>query len=405
MFLLSERLFYSKLSGWIAVSLYTISPYIHLFAQEARYYILWSFVLIVQHYIFLQVIHRNKIKWWSTYTLIATLSLYASPLSIIIIFGHIIFVGLIRKDLIKRYSICMLVVFLAYMPWALSLFFKLDEITSALSWQSNNQYNVAFWLPFLGQFFYLVSIFSFKLDYLTAFDQTSFNLPPEAISALIFNTIVLIIISIAFVFLFKKTRKEIKYFLLLIIIPGCIFFYFNDLLRNGMLSWWWRYLIFIAPGVILVMTNFLYKKIENGKLLYFVCYLALVFIGISSIDSIAKAKHWFIGNKMNVYIEDARFISKAERPLLITDFTNNKRMVDFMVVMQECNSDNIDILLASTDIDSVKKRMENKEYSDIYVFYASDELIGNLKSQFDSKMEKLNVEGISSMWKIMIEKQ
>jgi uncharacterized membrane protein len=405
LFLLSQRFFNSTLTGWIAVSLYAVSPFIHLFAQEARYYILWSFILVVLHYLFLQVIRINNIKWWSAYTLVASLSLYASPVSIIIIFGHLVFVVITRKDLIKRYSISMLVVFLVYLPWALSLFFKLDEITSVLSWQSNNKYNVAFWLPFLGQCLYLVSIFSFKLDYLTAFDQKSFNIPPEAGSAFIFNTIVLVIIIWSIVFLFRKTKKEICYFLLLIIIPGFLFFYLNDLLRGAMTSWWWRYLIFIAPGVILVMTNFLYKKIENGKFLYFVCYLTLALIGISSIVSIAEARHWHIGNKMNVYIENARLISKAEKPILITDFANNRSMVDFMVVMQDCNSYNIDILRAAPGIDSVENRIDLKEYSDVYVIYASDELIGNLKSQFDGKMEKLNVEGISSMWKINIEKQ
>jgi len=405
LFLLSQRFFNSSLAGWIAVSLYAVSPFIHLFAQEARYYILWSFILVVLHYLFLQVIRINNIKWWLAYTLVASLSLYASPVSFIIIFGHLVFVVITRKDLLPGYGISMLVVFLVYLPWALSLYFKLDEITSVLSWQSNNKYNVAFWLPFLGQCFYLVSIFSFKLDYLTAFDQKLFNIPPEAGSAFIFSTIVLIIIIWSIVFLFRKTKKEISYFLLLIIIPGLVFFYLNDLLRDAMTSWWWRYLIFIAPGVILAITNLLYKKIEKGKLLYFVCFLVLIFIGISSINSISKAKHWHIGNKMNVYIENARVISKAEKPLLITDFDNNKSMVDFMVVMRECNSKNIDILRASPGIENVENRMNYKEYSDIYVFYASDELIGNLKSQFGSKMEKLNVEGISSIWKIIIEKQ
>ena len=210
-------------------------------------------------------------------------------------------------------------------------------------------------------------------------------------------------ISISAVVLFKRTRNEIKYFLLLIIIPGCIFFFLNDLLRNGMTSWWWRYLIFIGPGVILVMTNLLYKKIA-GRLFYSICFLVLILIGISSIISIAESKHWNIGKKMNIYIENARFISKAEKPLLISDFVDNKSMVDFMVVMQECNSYNIDVLRASPGIDSVENRINHKEYSDIYIFYASDELTGNLKSQFDSRMEKLNVEGISPMWKLIIEK-
>jgi len=404
LFLLTRRLFDSSLAAWITISLYAVSPFIHLFAQEARYYILWSFILVVLHYLLLQVIHYNNIKWWSAYALIASLSLYASPISIIIIFGHLVFVGITRTDLLQRYGISMLIVFLAYLPWALSLFFRLDEIISVLSWQSNIKFNVAFWLPFLGQCLYLISIFSFKMDYVTAFDQKSFNIPPEAGSAFIFNTIVLIMIVWSIVFLFSKTRKETRCFLLLIIIPGLIFFYFNDMLRGAMMSWWWRYLIFIAPGVILIITNLLYKKIEEGRLLYLVFYLAVILIGVSSISSISKAKHWHIGNQMNVYMEDAHFISKSDKPLLITDFNNNKSMVDFMVVMWECSSQNIDILRASPGIDGVENRINHKEYSDIYVLYASDELIENLKSQFDGKMEKLNVEGISSIWKMIIEK-
>lgn len=98
MFLLSKRFFDSSLAGWIAVSLYAISPYLHLFAQEARYYILWSFILVVMQYVYLQAIHCNNVKWWSSYILITALSLYVSPASSIILFGHIVFVAITRCD-------------------------------------------------------------------------------------------------------------------------------------------------------------------------------------------------------------------------------------------------------------------------------------------------------------------
>jgi hypothetical protein len=77
-------------------------------------------------------------------------------------------------------------------------------------------------------------------------------------------------------------------------------------------------------------------------------------------------------------------------------------MIDFIIVMLECNSENIDILRASPDIYNVEKMTNHKDYSDIYVFHASDELIRNLKSQFGEKMDSLNVEGTSSIWKINI---
>jgi uncharacterized membrane protein len=402
LFLLSRKLFESSLAGWIAVSLYAVSPYLHLFAQEARYYIFWAFILVVLHFLLLRAMRENNVRWWSAYTLVAALSLYCSPVSIIILSAHAVHVGITRKDLLRRYGISVLMSILVYLPWAISLYLRLDAITSALAWQANNPHHVAFWLPLLGQCFYLVSIFSFKLDYLSVFERMPFNAPPEALSAFIFNILALALLCASFIVLMWRTKREIRYFLLLMIVPGLLFFYVNDLLRNGMTSWWWRYLMFVAPGVILVMTNFLYERIEKGSLFYSVCYLALAFIGISSIWSIGNARHWHIGNKMNVYIENARLISGAKKPLLVTDFTGNRTMVDFMVVMQECNSGNIDILRASPGIDNVETRINHREYSDIYVLYASDELIGNLRAQFGSRVEKLNVKGISPMWRINI---
>jgi uncharacterized membrane protein len=402
LFLLSKTLFDSNLAGWIAVSLYAVSPFVHLFAQEARYYILWSFVLIVLHYLFLQAIKRSNLKWWSAYALVVALSLYASPVSGIIIFGHIVFILLTRRHLIRVSIISMLCGLILYLPWALKLYFSFDEIITSLSWQSNTQQHISFFFPLMGQIFYLFSIFSSPIDFFYVFDQASKNIPPAAQFAFSLNFIVLALVVTAFGFLFKKTGKEVKYFLLLIILPGLVFFYILDLVRSGMTSWWWRYLIFAAAGIILVMTNFLREKIEKGSLIYSFIFIAVAAIGVGSMFSISGARHWTLGKKWDCYIEDARLFSTSEKPLLITDFAFGYGMINSMVSILECDSENIDILRASPDIKNVEKMIKHKDYSDIYVFHGSDELIGSLKSQFDGKMEKLHVEGISSMWKIAI---
>jgi len=72
----------------------------------------------------------------------------------------------------------------------------------------------------------------------------------------------------------------------------------------------------------------------------------------------------------------------------------------FMVIMNECQSENIDILRASPDIRNVEKMLLDTEYSDIYVTHASMKLVENLKMQFGEKMDSLEVEGISPMWQI-----
>jgi uncharacterized membrane protein len=400
LFLLSKRLFDSDLAGWIAVSLYSVSPFIHLFAQEARYYILWSFILVVLHYLLLECMKRNNIKWWSAYAFVVALSLYASPVSAVIIFGHMIFILLTRKDLIKVSFVSILCGFILYLPWVIKLYFNLDEIITSLSWHSTAEHPSSFLFPLFGQIFYLISIFSFPMDFTYAFDRTSTSLPPEAQGAFLLNLAALILIVTAFIFLLRKTRKETKYFLLLIILPGLLFFYFSDLLRNGVTSWWWRYLIFIATGIILVMTNLFSEKIEKGSLPYLIIFLVLAVIGISSMSNISKARHWYLGREWDLYIEDARLFSNSQKPLLITDFAFNHGMINSMITILECNSENIDILRASPDIDKVEKIINDKDYSDIYVFHASNELIENLKSQFGEKMDSLDVKGTSLIWRI-----
>ena len=68
----------------------------------------------------------------------------------------------------------------------------------------------------------------------------------------------------------------------------------------------------------------------------------------------------------------------------------------------ECKSDNIYILRASPDIENASEIIANKSYSDIYVTYASNELVDNIKSQFGERMSSLTVDGITPMWQIVI---
>jgi uncharacterized membrane protein len=400
-FLLARILFKSNLAGWVAVSLYAISPYINLFTQEARYYILWSFFLIVLHYLLLQAIQHNRTRWWIAHSLIAVIAMYTSPFSGIIIFGHFIFIWFFKKELRLVYIINLLIVLVIYLPWIYSMAIHRSQIISSMSWHSIDQ-SVPFWMPLLGQTLYIISIFVSKLDYFKVFDQPPDNLPPGLLSAFILNLLMLILIVVSFIYLFRKSKKETNYFLMIIILPGFILFYILDITRNGITSWWWRYFIFTSAGIILIMTHFLFTKIEQGSLFHSVMFVGLVILGIVSILAISKSRSWYIG-RQQVYIEDAHLISKAEKPLLITDYSFRIGMVDFMVVLIECNSENIDILRASHDIENMEEKLLDRDYSEIYVIHASEKLVENLKSQFGEKMNSLKIDGISPMWQINID--
>jgi len=72
---------------------------------------------------------------------------------------------------------------------------------------------------------------------------------------------------------------------------------------------------------------------------------------------------------------------------------NNKAEITNALFWHECSSDSIDILRASPDIQNVQEKIDDKDYSEIYVTHASDQLISNLKSQFKEKMDSLELDG------------
>ena len=58
-YLLGNRLFKSKLAGLISTSFYAVSPFFHIYAQEARYYILWFMFMVLINLLFLIAIEKN----------------------------------------------------------------------------------------------------------------------------------------------------------------------------------------------------------------------------------------------------------------------------------------------------------------------------------------------------------
>src|SRR5947199_8823977 len=88
LFLFAKHLFNSEIAGYITISLFAVSPFINLFAQESRYYILWTFFFILCNYLFLKAIKKPKLIWLIIYSIAAILALYTSVLSGTFILGH-----------------------------------------------------------------------------------------------------------------------------------------------------------------------------------------------------------------------------------------------------------------------------------------------------------------------------
>ena len=384
-FLLAKTLFNTYLAGWIAMSLYAVSPFIHFEAQEARYYILWVFFFILSNYLFLQAIKHNRAIWWIGYSVAAILALYTSLTSGAFIFSHLVYILLFKKELRIQFAISLLFIVLAYLPWMYFLYTVRETIESGLAWHKNF-HSSFFSLDLL--FFQLLGFvrsFAFLFDsnlYLFWFGGTT---TPGIYSVLLIDLVLLAFVIYSIFYLFTRTSKEIRWFLILIILPLFLMLYISDVIRNGFTSVLWRYQIVNMAGISLIVTNLLKDKIAKGKWLYIAIYFGLVFLGVASILKIAANRCWMSRPDCESNIEAAELISHAERPLIITDF-DKTGFVNFLAVLNDSKAKRANIMYCKGTIPNLKENTAGKVYSEIYVLQSSDTLTRQVKSQFGEGM-------------------
>jgi len=399
LFLLVKEMFSSDLAGWIAISIYSVSPFVHIFTQEARYYILWAFFFVLSNWLLLRAIKHNNLKVWLAYSAATLVALYVSVLSALFIAGHFIYLFFFYRNLTGRYVLNLAGIILLYAPWIWSLYINMDEIRSALSWHIlEQQYGIA---PLLMGLF-----FGFKRSLMMIYDRDLYNVMatgemPGDLAMMLLSDFLMIAFTIyVFIHLFRKTSKENSWFLTLLILPMFLFFFISDIYRGGFSSWFWRYHILIMAGISIVVSSFLYNKIKEKKLLFSAVHLFIITIGIISIFSIAEKRCLLGAAVCQDNIADARIYSEAEKALVITDFNLGPGV--FFVILNECSSADIDILFARTDLD-IKSTIADKDYTHVFVSHASDSLLKSIKSQFTEHIVPLKDEiprFTSQLWRI-----
>jgi hypothetical protein len=307
-FLLARTLFGSSLAGWITVSIYSISPFIQLQAQEARYHILWVLFSIMSNYFFLEAVKRNKTACWIGYVIASVLNLYTSAISGLLLLSHFIYIMLFKKELTLRYIFFTFLIMLAYSPWMYFMVSVHEKLQNRLAWQSYF-HSSFFTLDLL--FFQLlgfVKSFSFLYSGETYFFGFIGITAPILYVALLLDLIVLGFIIYAIIYLFKKNSKEEKWFFVLIMLPFILLFYLYDVIRNGFASTIWQYQIVNMVGIIFIVGNLLTKKIHQGQKLYKVLFFSLVLLSVTSIFIMSKNKCWVTAPECKCNVETAQMV-------------------------------------------------------------------------------------------------
>jgi uncharacterized membrane protein len=377
-YLLAKKLIDFELSGWIAVSLFSVFTYFHYYTHEARYNMLCVFLIISCSYFLLEASDRNQLKWWLGYVVTGIMALYSSAILCFLILGHCLYIFFFRKKIIPSFLISISIIFLVYLPWLIFILNSYTEVSSSLSWHKrlNMNYN-AFELIYLQLVMMsrgLVSLFMFNEE-----SGKQFNIP-----------IIVLIVILIFTSIFyakRKMKRESFYFLLSILLPSFLFFFVTDLIRGAGTSLMERYHYVNYVVLLFFLALFFTRKISNKKLMFFALYVCIIVFGIISNIRISQSKNWGLSPTFD--FSPVRYIENAERCLLISDFTAPGKRIGvtmFLMIINEIKTKNVDILYTSPDDQQIESKITKNKYTAIYVLYASEKLLDNLKSQFENQL-------------------
>jgi 4-amino-4-deoxy-L-arabinose transferase-like glycosyltransferase len=97
------RLLFNKTVAFFTISLMTVSPLHIFYSQEARYYMLSFFLVLLSVYIFLILLRSDSKKHYYLLTIVNIANLYANPLSLIVILlESIIVLGSLKSPTVNK---------------------------------------------------------------------------------------------------------------------------------------------------------------------------------------------------------------------------------------------------------------------------------------------------------------
>ncbi|NEO57166.1 MAG: hypothetical protein F6K54_31305 [Okeania sp. SIO3B5] len=271
---LCQILFQPAKTGWIAVSLLSLSPLYVTYAQEARPYSLLVCIILLSQITLYQELRSHSWFNWFSYTISLILSIYTSLLSILVIIAQSLYVividysqkkskmneGRSHNSLLPSSSCplpfliiyqltAVIIAFIAFSPWLIIMVQNWQLLQDNTTWMN------VFLHPLV-----MIAIWFYSLA--TIFIETPIYLGWNwlIITRLIIDIHLFIIIFYSFYFFYKKTDKTIGLFILLQIFIPLLIMRGSDLIFGGQSSTAIRYMM---PNYVLIHLTVAYLFSEK----------------------------------------------------------------------------------------------------------------------------------------------
>lgn len=387
MYWLSKEMFQSSLIALLSTTLFIISPYHILMAQDARPYSLLALITMISTAALLRSMRKNILKNWIIYSLTLVIGAYSHLLFIFVAVGHgIFFISIYltdRKIGFGHFLGASLFASLAFSPWIYMLISRWERAASNLEWVN---YQIP-WYRYIQRWILLFGSPFIDFD----FNSELANLLPYILRALI-----LILLSYSLLFFMKHGSKWGKWLILSIYSVTIGTLIGLDLFLGGIRSTAGRYFVPANIVSILVLAWFLANRLNCSDQTLQVnwrrIFNILILVSFLSNINILLAETWWNKELGRIRAEFIRVIDR-DQALLIVSGSHPTNLGDVLLLGFELNQDvEIKLYRDSNDINYTGN------YKNIYWFPSSYRDVQKISAK-DSFKVKDTLDGV--LWTIL----
>ncbi|MEQ9236747.1 glycosyltransferase family 39 protein [Coleofasciculus sp. E2-BRE-01] len=384
---LCQELFTSWRIGWIAMALIAISPVHVIYAQVARFYSLWTVLILLSSAALLRAIRVKTNLGWGIYSLTVILGIYTHLYFGLVAMGQGIYVISIKgfrfsKTLIY-YILASLVGLITFSPWLLILITSPNPET--LQWTQYKQPLFAItvrWVDMVRSAFMDIGV--------SPINQVT--LKPELVP---FILITLTSIIYAIYFICRNTPQRVHFFVLTLISSVGLTLVLADFIfqhRYGATK-------YILPSILGIQLAFAYliaTKLNDSfshrwqQRLWKTLTSMLLGMGIISCTISAQAEIWW--NSHPHVSHDipsiADLVNQSPQPLVISDYDDLK----FIQVLGYQLEPKVQLLLVEKP--SIAKVPTG--FSDVFLYRPSESLRTGLVKKYNTQIKRI----YPPLWKL-----
>lgn len=391
------ELFESRLSGWVAIALFAVSPLHLVYAQEVREFELWTVLILVSSALLLRAIRAPSRQNWIGYGLSILVACYTALFSVFIAVGHFAYILVVDPDHHFRQPfrvgartisglVTLLLVAVLFLPWLYFMISASDIFGMTTSW-------TAISVPWLDSL--RATMFNFSYSFV------DFNLNSSDTIAYVLAIPMLVLQGYAMYVLCRTAPKRVWWFIFTFVGVTAIAFGLPDLLFGGQRFTVNRYIIPCFVGlqlaVVYLITLYLTElRSWRSRFAQVVGSLLLV-LGISSCAVYTQANTWWNKSLNSNYHQVAELINTSDRPLIIVDSFgyNPVSMISLSYLLKP----DVQLLLVPAVGNSFTVQQLPAGVQTIFLFNLPEVFRKRFESRFQQKLTSVFYDPWNQVWK------